>query len=154
MRRISIFTLLCFLYAFFPGLSLGADVREICATYSAVDVTVVTTAETVVATSEACKVPSPTFKAVVKVDFTITTGAASATYQVRIRRTNLTGTLIGDEIARTIQVAAAGVEQVSYAVTDERTADLSTVVYVATIEIASASGNSTVGEAFIEVILL
>jgi hypothetical protein len=38
--------------------------------------------------------------------------------------------------------------------TDERTADLSNVVYVATIEIAGAAATSTVGEAFIEVALL
>lgn len=130
------------------------DVKEVCPSFTTVDTTITTTAETVVATSPACKVPRKVFTAVIKTSFTVTTGANSATYKVRIRRETVSGTALGDALARTIQVAAGGIEEVTFMATDERNADLNNVVYVATIEIASASADSTVGEAFIEVMLL
>ena len=132
----------------------ASDVQEVCATYSATDVSVTTTAETVVATSDVCTAPQRPFLAVIKTSFTITTAASSATYKVRIRRATLTGTALGDAISRTIQVAAGGIEEVNFVVAENRGPDISTVQYVATIEIASAAGTSTVGEAYIEVMLL
>jgi hypothetical protein len=139
----------------FPLPSVRAQqVKQICPSFTTVDTTITTTAETVVATSPACKVPRKQFIAVIKTSFTVTTGASSATYKVRIRRETVSGTALGDAIARTIQVAAGGTEEVTFMATDERTADLNNVIYVATIEIASAAADATVGEAFIEVMLL
>lgn len=132
----------------------SANVEEACITFSTTDVPITTTAETVVATSEACTAPGRAFKAAIKASFLLTTSAGSATYKVRIRRETLTGNIVGDEIARTIQVPAAGTEEVTIMVAEERAGNVNKVVYVATIEIASASAESTVGEAYIEVLLL
>lgn len=133
---------------------LAADVKEVCPSFTTVDSTITTTAETVVATSAPCSVPRTQFTAIIKTSFTVTTAASSATYKVRIRRETLTGAVLGDALSRTVQVAAGGVEEVTFMASEERTLDANSVVYVATIEIAAAAGTSTVGEAFIEVMIL
>jgi hypothetical protein len=154
MKPLRIF-LTCLLSLLSPASrALAEDVQEICPAFSTADVTVTTTAETVVATSPACIAPGRAFTAVIKVSFTITTSADSATYKVRIRRDGVAGTALGDALSRTVQVAAGGVEHVEFMATDERAGTLRHVIYVATIEIASASATSTVGEAFIEVMIL
>lgn len=152
-KAVCILSLLGALLAFAVA-ARADDLKEVCPSFSTGDVTITTTAETVVATSPACKVPRKQFVAVIKTSFTVTTGASSATYKVRIRRETVTGTALGDAIARTIQVAAGGTEEVTFMVTDERNIDANNVIYVATIEIASAAADATVGEAFIEVMLL
>lgn len=154
MKKIAAATLTFFLLALFPHVGHAGDVKEVCATFTTTDVTIVTTAETVVATSEACKVPRPQFTAIIKASFTVTTGGSSATYKVRVRRETLTGTALGDAISRTVQVAAGGVEEITAMFAEERSADVNAVVYVATLEIASAAANSTVGESLIEVTIL
>lgn len=129
-------------------------VYNVCSTFSGTDVVITTTAETVVATSEACRMPGRPVKLIVRVYGVVTTGTGSATYQVRVRRDSLTGTVLGDAIAQTVLVAAGGTEPFEITVTDERAGNLNSVTYVATLEIASASGNSTVGQAYIEVMIL
>lgn len=152
-NRITLLTLFLASLVPFPY-AYAQDVKQVCPSFSTGDVTITTTAETVVATSPACKPPRKQFVAVIKTSFTVTTGASSATYKVRIRRETVAGTALGDAISRTIQVAAGGTEEVTFMATDERNIDANNVIYVATIEIASAAADATVGEAFIEVMLL
>lgn len=154
MRKIIALTLICFLFALFPGSSAGQMVYNVCSTFSAVDVPITTTAETVVATSEACRLPGRPVKLIVRVYGLVTTSADSATYKVRVRRDTLTGTALGDAIAQTILVTAGGTEPFVFTATDERAGNLNSAIYVATLEIASASAQSTVGQAYIEVMVL
>jgi len=84
----------------------------------------------------------------------VTTSANSTTYKVRVRRDDVSGTALGDAIAQTILVAAGGTEPFVFTATDERSGALNAVTYVATLEIAGASANSTVGQAYIEVQIL
>lgn len=130
------------------------QVYNTCATFSGSDVTITTTAETVVATSEACRMPGRPVKLIVRVYGVVTTSADSATYKVRVRRDSVSGTALGDAIAQTVLVTAGGTEPFVFMATDERAGTLNSVVYVATLEIASASANSTVGQAYIEVMIL
>jgi hypothetical protein len=134
--------------------SHAQQVYNVCSTFSTADVTIVTTAETVVATSEACRMPGRPVKLLVKFYGVVTTGADSATVKVRIRRDTLTGTALGDALAETVKVTAGGIEPFVMMATDERAGTLNSVIYVATLEIASASANSTVGQAYIEVTIL
>lgn len=110
------------------------------------DVTVTTTAETVIGTVTVGAPSSTSF--VVRVRFwgVVTTSADSASYKLRVRRTNVSGTALGDAIAQTILVAAGGTEPMYFEFTDERAGSFSSLTYVSTIEIASASATSTVGE--------
>lgn len=145
--------LLLLLCSFAPPVH-AQQVYNVCGTFSAVDVTITTTAETVVATSEACRMPGRPVKLIVRVYGVLTTSADSATYKVRVRRDTLTGTALGDAIAQTVLVTAGGTEPFVFTATDERLGSLNSVTYVATLEIASASSTSTVGQAYIEVMIL
>lgn len=142
------------LLAWAPLPSHAQQVYNVCSTFSAVDVPITTTAETVVATSEACRMPGRPVKLVVRVYGLVTTSADSASYKVRVRRDTLTGTALGDAIAQTVLVTAGGTEPFVFTATDERAGNLNAVTYVATLEIASASAESTVGQAYIEVMIL
>lgn len=146
--------LLVFLLCAFAPAAHAQRVYNVCSTFTGVDTTITTTAETVVATSEACRMPGRPVKLIVRIYGVVTTSANSATYKVRVRRDTLTGTALGDAIAQTVLVAAGGTEPFMFTATDERAGDLNSVVYVATLEIASASSTSTVGQAYIEVMIL
>lgn len=114
-------------------------------TCTGTDVTVTTTAETVVGT-QAAPVPQTTgFVARIRFYGIITTSADSASYKLRARRSSVSGTAIGDAIAQTITVAAGSTEFFYFEGTDERSGSFSSLTYVSTIEIASASATSTVG---------
>lgn len=154
MRKLLTVTLVCFLFALFPGFAHSQQVYNVCSTFTGVDTTITTTAETVVATSEACRMPGRPVKLIVRVYGLVTTSADSATYKVRVRRDGVTGTALGDAIAQTVLVTAGGTEPFVFTATDERAGNLNAVVYVATLEIASASSTSTVGQAYIEVMIL
>lgn len=138
----------------FTSVAYGQQVYNVCSTFTGVDTTITTTAETVVATSEACRMPGRPVKLIVRVYGVLTTSADSATYKVRVRRDTLTGTALGDAIAQTVLVTAGGTEPFVFTATDERLGSLNSVTYVATLEIASASSTSTVGQAYIEVMIL
>lgn len=128
--------------------ALPAHARELLSTdttCTGTDVTVVTTAETVIGTVAAPTPQGNTFLMRIRASGIVTTSANSTTYKLRVRRTDVTGTALGDAIAQTILVAAAGTEPVYFEATDERGGQFSSLTYVSTIEIAGASANSTVG---------
>lgn len=139
-----LFLILSLLFAF----ALPAHARELLATETtcaSADVTVVTTAETVMGSVAAPTPQGQTFLMRIRASGIVTTSANSTTYKLRIRRTDVSGTALGDAIAQTILVAAAGTEPVAFEATDERSGQFSALTYVSTIEIAGASANSTVG---------
>lgn len=154
MRALRLFLLTALLWTGSFSITHAQQVYNVCATFTGADTTITTTAETVVATSETCRMPGRPVKLIVKVYGVVTTSADSATYKVRVRRDSLTGTVLGDAIAQTVLVTAGGTEPFVISVTDERAGTLNSVVYVATLEIASASSTSTVGQAYIEVMIL
>lgn len=128
-------------YSCFPA--YADPVRNICATSDGTDVTITATTETVVATLAACPVPSSQIKALVRCSGIVTTSANSTTYKVRIRRTNVSGTALGDAVAETIKVAAGSTEMYFLEATDQQNADVSGVVYVCTLEFAGADATGT-----------
>lgn len=148
------FLLLLFLLCPLARPAHAQQVYNTCSTFTTVDTTITTTAETVVATSEACRMPGRPVKLIVRVYGVLTTSANSATYKVRVRRDDISGTALGDAISQTVLVAAGGTEPFVFTTTDERLGSLNSVTYVATLEIASASSTSTVGQAYIEVMIL
>lgn len=112
---------------------------------AAADVTVVTTAETVMGTLTAPTPQGNTFLMRIRFNGIVTTSANSTTYKLRVRRTDVSGTALGDAIAETIKVAAGSIEAFHFEATDERAGQFSSLTYVSTIEIAGASANSAVG---------
>jgi hypothetical protein len=98
--------------------------------------------------------PGRAAQIIVRVYGVMTTSANSTTYKVRVRRDSVTGTALGDAIAETVKVTAGGVEAFVFSATDERAGTLNSVLYVATIEMAGADGTTTVGQAYIEVMIL
>lgn len=154
MRKIVAFTLVCFLFALVPSRTLGQAVYNVCSTFSGTDVPITTTAETVVATSEACRMPGRPVKLVVRVYGVMTTSTLSTTYTVRVRRDSVSGTVLGDAIAENVKVTAGQTEAFTFAATDERAGNLNSALYVATIQMAGADATTTVGQAYIEVMVL
>lgn len=142
MKRLLLAFSLLFAFA------LPAQARELLSTdttCTGTDVTVVTTAETLIASQVAPTPRGNTFLVRIRFSGIVTTSANSTSYKLRIRRTDVTGTALGDAIAQTILVTAAGTEPVFFEAAEERAGQFSALTYVSTIEIAGASANSTVG---------
>lgn len=114
-------------------------------TCTGTDVTVTTTAETVIGTVAAPTPSGNSFLVRVRFNGIVTTSANSTTYKLRVRRTSVSGTALGDAIAETIKVTAGGVEAFHFEATDERNGSFSSLTYVSTIEFAGADATSTVG---------
>lgn len=133
------------LYLLFCSLApaFAAEVKNATIACSAADVSITTTAETVVATGEATEVPGTSFRVRVRTSGIMTTSANSTTYTVRIRRGTVTGTALGDAIAETIKVTAGGTEAFYLEAVDDRQGDFASVTYVGTITMAGADGTTT-----------
>lgn len=108
---------------------------------SGTDVPVVTTAETVIATSNAFSVSNPQGQGIrVSGVINFTTGTSTTAVTIRVRRDTLTGTLVGE--AQTHTIGAAITANLPF---DQVDALLSATnqVYVATIQQTAASANGT-----------
>jgi hypothetical protein len=104
--------------------------------------TIVTTAETVLATVGGVSTPR---KTTVNVEgwAQVTTGASTTSLVPRIRRgTDATGTLIGEGNPVTIGAAAGGTEDIEIRVSDVAV-DLANASYVLTVVQTAASANGT-----------
>ncbi len=134
-------------------LAQASNVKQFCATADGTDVTITTTGETVVATLGGCTAPSNQINAALHCSGIVTTSANSTTYKMRIRRTNVSGTALGDAVAETIKVTAGGTEAYSLDATDTRNADIAGLVYVCTIEFAGADATGTSKWSYIQAIL-
>lgn len=122
--------------------------------YSATNVTITTTTETVVISSGRVPTPRHTCQVLVKAWCLLTTGAATTAVTARIRRgTAATGTLASEENAQTIKAAAGSTEPYAAVAREER-AGQDSVEYSLTIQQTDATGNGSVLEAAIEVEVL
>jgi hypothetical protein len=106
------------------------------------NVTLVTTAETVVATLTGVSTPRKT-NVTIEGWCQLTTGTNTTALTPRIRRgVDATGTLVGEANPVTIGAAAGGTEDVEIKVTDVGV-DLSNATYVLTVVQTAASANGT-----------
>lgn len=153
MKRLLCLLLLLAVCLPFNVSAQSGNVRNFCAIADGTDVTITTTAETVVATLSGCTVPGGTFSAGLHCSGIVTTSANSTTYKVRIRRSSVSGTALGDAVAETIKVTAGGTEAYSLDVTDQQVAQLSQAVYVCTLEFAGADATSTSKWSYIQAVL-
>jgi len=131
-----------------------ADILEKEVSYSATDVTLVTTAETLIITSPRVKIPTATARVLVKAQAQLTNGTGTTAVTPRIRRGPLvTDPVVGDAIAEQIKTAAGSTEPYELAVS-ELVQDLDGVQYSFTLAQTAASANGTALQASIEVEVL
>jgi len=118
------------------------------------NVTLTTTAETVIVSSGRVPVPHHTCLVHIRAWAQLTTGAGTTAVTPRIRRgTNTTGTLVGEANAETIKVTAGGTEPFGVEAI-ERRSNQESVEYSLTLEQTGATGNGTALQAAIEVEIL
>lgn len=131
-----------------------ADIREVAVNHSTTDVTLVTTAETVIISSGPAVMPFRTHRVLVLAWAQLLIGAAGTHVTPRIRRgTAVGGTLVGDATAEEIKTAAADREPFFIMVSEQR-ANEDSVEYSLTLELTAATGNSTAVQAAIAVVVL
>jgi hypothetical protein len=124
---------------------------EIKTNCSTTNVTIVTTTETAVITSDAIVKAKSTSSYYVHGWAQLTTGAATTTVTATLRRgTDATGTVIGEANVTTIGAAAGSNEEFSVAAIDSP-GDVSRQQYTFTLDQASATGNGTALQACITV---
>ena len=129
-------------------------VKDLSATTFQTDVTLTTTTEMVVVSSDQVLTPFATSRVIVIAWAQLTTGTATTTVTPRIRRgTAITGTLIGDAVAVTIGAAAGSTEQF-YAIAFEERQATDRVQYSLTLQQAAATGNGSALQGGIVVIVL
>lgn len=130
------------------------QVRDLVVVQETTDRTITTTTERVAASSGPAKCPFQTVRVLIMAWLQVTTGAATTTLTARIRRgTAITGTLVGQAIAEQVKAAAGSTEQMSIMVTEDRAGEES-VEYSVSVEQASATGDGTIVQATIVVIVL
>jgi hypothetical protein len=109
----------------------------------AADTTLVTTAETVLATLSGVQSQKPGQTVFLEGDVILTTGTTTSAVVVRIREDSLTGTLV-DEAETDVAINAAGSTD-PYRITAQHspTGELSNKTYVLTASMTSATANGT-----------
>jgi len=117
---------------------------------SATNVTLTTTAETVIVTSDPIHLTYPNQRFIIMAWAQLTVGTAGVSITPRIRRGSTTsGSLVGEANAETA-VAAETVP--CFIMVSEEVSGLESVTYSLTLAVGSASGNSTALQATILVI--
>lgn len=112
--------------------------------------TLVTTAETVVATVGGIDLPRPGVAVTVRGTAQLTTGTGTTAVTPRIRRgTAITDPLVGEANAVTIGAAAGGTEEFSLEVVDSP-GELAGGSYVLTLQQTAATGNGTALQASLD----
>lgn len=131
-----------------------ADVQEAAHAFTTTNVTLTTTSEGVVVSAPSIAVPRQSVQALIFAYAQLTTGANTASVTKRIRRgTTTSGTLVGEANAEGVTIAAGGTQQLVHFVSEEL-AGLASIDYSLTLAQASATGNGTVLQAAILVLLL
>jgi len=131
-----------------------SDILEYGVATVTANVTVTTTTEEVAVSSPVVRMPRASHTIVVSGWCQLTTGAATTTVTPRIRRgTTTSGTAVGDAVAENVK-AAAGSNEPFFLMVSESRADVDSVQYSFTIEQTSATGNGTILQAGIEVMVL
>lgn len=153
MRRVTCLALACLL--FLPAVPAPAsEIREAVYTHFTANVTLVTTAETVVVSSGPVTTTFETHRVIILAWAQLTTGTNTTAVTPRIRRgTTTSGTLVSEANAITIGAAAGSNEQFYAAVIEDRQGQAA-VEYSLTLEQAGASANGTALQGGILVLLL
>lgn len=116
----------------------------------AADTTLVTTAETVVATLTGVATPRPGMSVRLHGSYVITLGTNTTAVTTRVRRDSLTGTLVDEAITEQISSAAGSSEGHEIVVTDTGQGELAGATYVLTVAQTAASANGSVLHASLE----
>jgi hypothetical protein len=131
-----------------------AEVQEASVNFSSANVTLVTTAETLIISAPRIAVPRQTVTALILALAQLTTGTATTGVTPQIRRGPLvTDPLVGEANVVTIGAAAGGTEQF-FGFASEELVRLADVQYSLTLTQAAATGNGTALMAAILVLLL
>lgn len=115
------------------------------------DTTLVTTAETVVATVTGVSTAQPGQFVDITGFANITLGASTTAVTLRVRRDSLTGTLVGEANAEQDFTAAGSTERHSIFAQEVNPGEFLGRTYVLTVQQTAASANGTVVDAGIEV---
>jgi len=130
------------------------EVYEVGYNHSTTDVTVTTTTETVAISSPEIKVPFQTARLLVMAWAQVTTGTGATALTARIRRgTTTSGALVGEANAETLKAAAGGTEPV-FIIVQEDQAGVDSVQYSLTVQQTGATGDGTVLQAAILVLVM
>lgn len=105
--------------------------------------TLVTTAETVVATISNVSTYQPGEKIHLSAQAQLTTGVGTTAVTPRIRRDSVTGTVVNEANAITIGAAAGSTESFEVQCEDSFSGEVANQTYVFTLEQAGASANGT-----------
>lgn len=109
------------------------------------DTTVTTTAETVVLTISGVSTGSPDARVAVFGLLSMTHGTGATAVTLRVRRTSLTGTLVGESNA--LSVTAGNSSEQNFGVLDTSIGEVAGQSYVLTAQFTGATGNSTITSA-------
>lgn len=154
MRRVLVGLLVLALVVSVPVPARAHVVKDLGATTFAADVSLVTTAETVVVSSDLLLTPFNTSRVVVIAWAQLTTGASTTAVTPRIRRgTTTSGTLVSEANAVTIGAAAGSTEQF-FAVAFEERGGTDRVQYSLTLQQTAASANGSALQGGIVVLVL
>jgi len=115
-----------------------------------VDTTLVTVAETVVATLTGVYLQRIGQGVRLHGQFNITTGGSTTAVTARIRRDSLVGALVGEATADQIEAAAGSTEDHDIVRTDFPPGELANATYVLTVQQTAAAANGTVLNASLE----
>lgn len=118
--------------------------------YSEVDTTLVTTAETVVATLTGTSTNQAGQQVALRGKANITLGTSTTAIVSRIRRDSLTGTVVGEVQTEQISSAAGSTEDHEIYREDVGAGEFSGRTYVMTVSQTAASANGTVNNASLE----
>lgn len=108
------------------------------------DVTVITTAETVVATLPGVSTSRPGGVVHFFTELTMTTGSGTNALTLRVRRDGLTGALVGEGNAEAVEASAGNTETHTLATNDMVAGEIAGQTYVLTVQATGASANGTV----------
>jgi hypothetical protein len=114
------------------------------------DTTLVTTAETVVATLSNVGTTRPGEPIALKGWLQLTTGTSTTGVTVRIRRDSLSGAVVGEGNVEQVSAAAGSTEAHEIETQDSFTGEVPSQTYVLTVAQTAASANGSVLQAWLE----
>lgn len=120
----------------------------------AADTTLVTTAETVLATLTGVSMQRPGQSIRLHGEFTIQTGGSTTGLTIRVRRDGLTGAIVDEGQTVQVESAAGNVEDHDIVVVDVPSGELAAATYVLTCVQVAAAANGTATHASLEATVL
>ena len=112
--------------------------------------TITTTAETVVATLTGVSTSGPGRKVLFKGQAKVTTGANTTALNLRIRRDNVSGTVVDESNPVQVEAAAGSTEDHDIACEDIPSGEIFNATYVLTVQGTASSADNTCLYAYLE----